>query len=145
MQATIPVWRGRVVASAIAVAPPAWWLVAPYVGVARWYSVDSLLAVALLYPVLEEICFRGLLQGWLMQHIGNRPAALWILSWPNVLTSLAFVAAHLPTQPVGWAAATLLPSLVFGFFRERYDSVLPSILLHIYYNTGLILVASYVR
>ncbi len=137
-------WRDPWLAAAIAVAPPVWWLLASHVGAARLASTSTLLAAVTLYPLLEELCFRGLLQGWLLQHLGHR-RALWRLSTANLLTSLAFATAHLPSQPPAWAAATLLPSLVLGCARERYGCVLPAILLHTYYNAGLMLCALSLR
>jgi membrane protease YdiL (CAAX protease family) len=32
--------------------------------------------------------------------------------------------------------ATVVPSLVFGYFRDRYDSVVPGAALHVFYNAG---------
>ena len=129
---------------AVLAAPPVWWLLAPMVGTARSRELAAVLAVIVLYPVLEELSFRGLLQGWLLQRLPRwrRP---WGISLPNLLTSLAFGAAHLPTQSVGWAAATLMPSLLFGHLRERHDSVWPPTALHIYYNAGLMLFVLYAR
>ena len=48
---------------------------------------------ALVYPVLEEIAFRGALQGalWKTRLAGTSWA---VISAPNLLTSVAFVAAH---------------------------------------------------
>ncbi|HSV51760.1 MAG TPA: JDVT-CTERM system glutamic-type intramembrane protease [Burkholderiaceae bacterium] len=132
--------------AAVLAAPPVWWLLAPLVGTARSGDLATVLMVVVLYPVLEELSFRGLLQGWLLQRLGGRHwSASWRISLPNLLTSLAFAAAHLPTQPIAWAAATLAPSLLFGFLRERYDSLLPPMALHIYYNAGLLLFVLYVQ
>ncbi|ROZ74416.1 JDVT-CTERM system glutamic-type intramembrane protease [Ramlibacter sp. WS9] len=119
-------------------APPVWWALAPWVAADRFTGAAALLSAALLYPLLEELSFRGLLQGWLLDRLGG-----WHryggISLPNLLTSLAFSGAHLATQPVLWAAAMVVPSLVFGHLRERHGSVLPPMALHIYYNSGLIL------
>jgi membrane protease YdiL (CAAX protease family) len=46
------------------------------------------------------------------------------------------VAAHALTHPPEWAAAMLFPSLVFGYFRDRYRSVVPAAALHVFYNAG---------
>jgi len=140
-QATLPAWRDMRLAAALVAAAPVWWLLAPHVGAARWDSASSLAATVLLYPVLEELCFRGLLQGWLLQRLGGTMHAG--ISAANLITSLAFAAAHLHAQPPAWAMATLLPSLVFGWVRERYGRVLPAIALHVYYNAGLMLCASW--
>lgn len=92
-----------------------------------------LLWLVLLYPVIEEWLFRGLLQGGLLRLRWARPALLGVTR-ANVLTSLLFAAAHILAQSSGWAALVLFPSLLFGWFRDRYDSVLPGTLLHIAYN-----------
>lgn len=134
--------------AAVLAAPPVWWFLAPMVGTAKTGDLATVLAVVVLYPVLEELSFRGLLQGWLLQRLVGRHwpwSTTWRISLPNLLTSLAFAAAHLPTQAPAWAAATLAPSLVFGYLREHYDSVLPPMALHVYYNAGLILFALCVR
>lgn len=119
---------------------PLSWLLLWLVGIPRaaiHIPVSTLLTVSLIYPVLEEIVFRGGLQSALLartmfrQHAGP-------VSLANVLTSIAFAAAHLFRQPPVWAALVLLPSLVFGWSRERYNSIVPSILLHMIYNAGFI-------
>ena len=128
----------------ILAAPPVWCALAPMVAADRFSGPSALLAAALLYPVLEELSFRGLLQGWLLERLEG-----WRrfggISLPNLLTSLAFGSAHLATQSIPWAAATVVPSLVFGDLRERHGSVLPPLALHVYYNTGLILFAEWAR
>jgi uncharacterized protein len=124
--------------AAILAAPPVWCALVPLVAVDRFDGPAALLSAALLYPVLEELSFRGWLQGWLLDRLGawRRYGGL---SLPNLLTSLAFGVAHLASQPPLWAAAAVVPSLMFGHLRERHGSVLPPMALHVYYNCGLIL------
>lgn len=102
----------------------------------QWWT---LLLLAGLYPLLEEWLFRGLLQP---QLLTCRPFRIQYLglSYANLLTSLLFAAAHLFTQPPLWAAAVIIPSLVFGAFRDRYQSVVPAIILHSFYNLGYFLI-----
>lgn len=84
-------------------------------------------------PVVEELLFRGVLQGMLRRTgIGLRSCRG--LSVANLVASLAFVLVHLVNQPTAWAVAVLAPSLVFGYFRDRSGSVLPPLALHIVYN-----------
>lgn len=128
----------------ILAAPPVWCALAPWVAAGRFAGPAALLSSALLYPVLEELSFRGWLQGWLLDRFEGWRRYRGI-SLPNLLTSLAFGAAHLATQPVLWAVAMVVPSLVFGHVRERHGSVLPPMALHIYYNSGLILFAELAR
>lgn len=89
---------------------------------------------ALLYPVMEEIIFRGLLQDLAHQYL--RHWRLGPLSHANVLTSLLFTGLHFLYHPPAWAAAVLLPSLIFGFFKDRYRGLAAPILLHVFYNAG---------
>ena len=98
------------------------------------------LFLVLVYPVLEELVFRGLLQGWLMQRPAlQRGYAGFTLA--NVLTSSLFAALHVFTHAALMALLVLLPSLLFGYFRDRFSGwLLPSMLLHMYYNLGYFLV-----
>ncbi len=96
------------------------------------------IVVALVYPVLEEIVFRGVLQGWLLkQGWGQRKWAG--LSGANVVTSLFFMALHVVRRPGMLSVGVFIPSLVFGFFRERYGNLYAPIALHIFYNAGFVL------
>lgn len=87
------------------------------------------------YPLLEEVLFRGMIQGFLLETPwgGNRLAGL---TTANLITSVLFAAAHLLYQPSGWALLVFAPSLMYGFFRDRYGSIYPSVLLHAFYNAG---------
>jgi membrane protease YdiL (CAAX protease family) len=95
----------------------------------------AFLVLVVWYPVLEEGLFRGYLQGqlsqqsWGQQHWRGITAA-------NGCTSLLFVLGHFWSHPPLWAAAVLLPSLVFGYFRDRHTSVYPCMVLHAFYNAG---------
>lgn len=99
--------------------------------------VSALLYGVLLYPLLEEIVFRGLMQPMLLER-----AAMQVRAGPvsraNVITSLAFAASHLISQSPLQAASILLPSLVFGYVYERFKHVLPCIVLHAFYNAGFL-------
>jgi membrane protease YdiL (CAAX protease family) len=104
-----------------------------------WVSSASLshgavawLSLVLWQPLLEEFCFRGLLQGELSGRWGARHVGL--ASWANLATTLAFVGAHLVHQPWVWALAVAPPSLIFGWWRERSGSIWPGLLLHAGYN-----------
>ncbi|HFC53432.1 MAG TPA: JDVT-CTERM system CAAX-type protease [Gammaproteobacteria bacterium] len=101
-------------------------------------NAGRLLLLCVVYPVVEELAFRGWLQGWLRRFAAAR-RSLGGVSGANLLTSLLFVAAHFLYHPPAWAAAVFVPSLVFGWFRDRYQSVVPGILLHIIYNSGYFL------
>ncbi|MDQ6954463.1 MAG: JDVT-CTERM system glutamic-type intramembrane protease [Mariprofundaceae bacterium] len=127
-------------------AAPVVWL-ALYVLDARGISLAWMLDAPSLFfmlvivrPVLEEIVFRGLLQGCLLKHrcfFSMFTPVQWGISYANILVSVFFTALHLFSH-VWWVALTvLIPSLIFGYFRDRYDGfLLPSIALHCFYNAG---------
>jgi membrane protease YdiL (CAAX protease family) len=100
----------------------------------RILSSAFLLAVVW-QPMVEELLFRGCLQGFLSLR-GWGPRTLAGISLANLLTSLVFTGAHLATHSLLWASLTLFPSLLFGVLRDRSGSVFPPIALHIMYNAG---------
>jgi uncharacterized protein len=90
----------------------------------------SLVLLAVLAPLVEELVFRGLLYGWLAGRWGRNVG--WIVS------SLAFAAAHAEPAHI----ILVLPlGLLFGWLRQRTDSLLPSLVAHIA-NNGLALIAA---
>jgi membrane protease YdiL (CAAX protease family) len=92
----------------------------------------SLLLLAVLAPLVEELVFRGLLYGWLAGRWGKTTG--WIVS------SLAFAAAH--TEPAHIILVFPL-GLLFGWLRQRTDSLLPSLVAHIANNALALVAAAY--
>ena len=92
-------------------------------------------SVVLWYPFWEELLFRGLLQGELIERGWTRR---WVygLSSANITISLLFTVFHLWSHSPIWAALVFFPSLVFGYLRDRFDSTIPSIVMHMWYNGG---------
>lgn len=88
----------------------------------------------LVYPVLEEIAFRGLIQELVRDYISGK--YLGPLSIANLLTSVLFTALHFFTHSPLWAALVFFPSLVFGLFKDRTGGLLAPIILHVFYNAG---------
>ena len=92
----------------------------------------SLVFLALLAPLVEELVFRGLLYGWVAGRWG---------SWPAVIVStLAFAGAHWEPAHVVLVAPL---GLLFGWLRRRTDSLLPSLFSHIVDNGFSLLAAVY--
>lgn len=89
---------------------------------------------ALLFPVAEEIIFRGLVQDLAQRWLQQR--TLGPLTYANIATSLLFTALHFLNHPPLWAAAVLVPSLVFGFFKDRSGGLGAPVALHVFYNSG---------
>jgi len=102
------------------------------------HSWSLLASLVIWQPLVEELLFRGVLQGELRRHAGM-VRSRYGFSLANLLVSAVFAGAHLVNQPPGWALATFFPSLLFGFFRDRTGSVLPGLLLHVAFNAGFFL------
>lgn len=133
--------RDRFFLLAVALGPPVWLalLFMPWLPLAgRSFTLAQLLVLALIFPVLEELAFRGLIQGYCLRVAQLRTRRFGVTG-ANGLTSLLFAAAHLFHQPLWIAALILLPSLIFGELRDRFGTTLPSMLLHSYYNFGFFL------
>lgn len=114
-----------------------WFTVIPTFTVDQNSITRVIILTVIWYPLLEEILFRGIVQKFLFNKPWgcSRFAGLSVANW---LTSLLFVSAHFWYQPVIWAVLVLIPSLTYGFFRDRYASIYPSILLHSFYNAGFV-------
>ncbi len=93
----------------------------------------------LVYPVVEELFFRGVVQRCLYDKSALSRVAYFGFSYANAVTTVLFVFAHWFSQPLVWALLVIFPSLLFGWFRDKYNSVIPSLFLHVFYNTGFYL------
>jgi len=106
-----------------------------WVFIAPWFF----LSLVFVQPILEEVVFRGGLQGWLAGKDWGSRVVLHI-TLANILTSVVFVAMHLFYHTLLMALLVIVPSLLFGYFRDRYDGwLIPSIVLHCFYNMGYFL------
>jgi membrane protease YdiL (CAAX protease family) len=125
----VPVWTALgLLAGPLLYVPSGW---------SAWVSF------VLVYPAVEELLFRGILQGEVLRLTTREARTLRVgpVTWANVLVTLVFVAMHLLAQPLIWALAVIVPSLVFGHLRERFASVWPAVLVHAVYNAGFGLAA----
>jgi membrane protease YdiL (CAAX protease family) len=113
-----------------------WWMFNPTPDM-QWLRQQPgrFLMLAVLYPVVEELVFRGVVQPSLLGLSWARKS-LYGLTLANLLTSVLFSGLHLFAHTPVWAAMVLVPSLVFGYFRDRYDGLRVPIVLHIWFNTG---------
>lgn len=97
-----------------------------------WAGVVILCVVALA-PAIEEVSYRGALQG-AMRGVGMSASAA------IALTSVVFVVMHLPAIPTdGLAAAVsglLVLSLGLGIVRERSRALVPCIVAHALFNVA---------
>jgi len=137
-----PTWCDRWLGLAVLVPLPLWGLLSLWMPLASGFDLPLrepllYLQVALLYPVLEEIVFRGALQGYLQERLAGRQVGG--VSLANLLTSLLFSLTHLIFRSATTAMLVFLPSLIFGYFRERDGGLRIPIALHCYYNGGFYL------
>ena len=92
----------------------------------------SLLLLAVLAPIVEELVFRGLIYGWVSGRWGTMAGF--------IVSSLAFAAAHFEPAHI----VLVLPlGLLFGWMRRRTDSLLPSLVSHVVNNGFALLAAVY--
>lgn len=85
----------------------------------------AVVAMALLAPIVEEMMFRGAIQGYLMRRCSN--------AWTGIIvTALIFGAIHMNPQQVVYA--TLL-GIIFGWIYYRTRSLLPVIAGHVLNNS----------
>ncbi|MDN3641020.1 JDVT-CTERM system glutamic-type intramembrane protease [Simiduia curdlanivorans] len=98
-------------------------------------SPASLLAfflLALIYPLLEEIVFRGQIQPIILRHW---PVKFSAISAANLITSAIFVLLHIASRGVSTLTlAVFFPSLLFGYFRERHGHIKSAVALHAGFN-----------
>ncbi|OQW35224.1 MAG: hypothetical protein A4E19_16770 [Nitrospira sp. SG-bin1] len=137
-----PFHRDPVFLGLFALGPMAWLAMIGFLAFQPlpWHAIWSpaFLSVILWQPLLEELLFRGIVQGYLSQSWGKEKT--WSgLSLANLVTSLLFTVAHLASHSVSWTVLVFVPSLCFGFLRDRFESVYPSMILHAFYNTGYFL------
>ncbi len=88
---------------------------------------------AVVYPTVEELLFRGIIQDFLR---GRMQGGLGAITYANLLTSVLFSGLHFFSHPPLWAAAVFVPSLVFGYFKDRSGRLGAPIALHVFYNSG---------
>jgi len=117
------------------------WLWLPRVPSVEQFGVQRLLSVVVWQPIIEEILFRGVIQTQLDKLTWAARKLLGI-SLANVATSVLFILVHFVHHPPTWAVAVFVPSLVFGYFRDRHQSLYSPIVVHSFYNLGYLLVVS---
>ena len=96
-------------------------------------DIRSLLFLILLYPLVEELAFRGVIQEFIASKT-KKLRTFYFLSIANIVTSLLFVAMHFVHHTPLWAMLVFVPSLIFGYFKEQYGHIVASIFLHMFYN-----------
>src|SRR5690606_15125541 len=96
-------------------------------------SLWSIASFVVLWPVVEELLFRGVIQRELLRVPALSKCCAGI-SGANILASVLFAGLHLVNHPPLWATAVLVPSLALGYTLERYQRLLIPVLLHGLFN-----------
>lgn len=136
------VWRDVRFWAAVGAAPTYWILLylheTPRLDL-RWplRAPLAFALVALVYPVLEEIVFRGLIQNYARRLL--RRELPGPVTAANLITSILFAAVHVVAKSTLAVSWVFFPSLIFGYFRDRYRALTAPIVLHVFYNTGFFL------
>ena len=108
---------------------------------ANAYSDADVLFEVVLVPVGEELVFRGVLLGWLLEQLHRRYTAAIATRWAVILAAVAFGSAHISNAFFGAGefaivqvlVATLM-GLVLGALRIRTGSLIAPIVLHAVVN-----------
>jgi hypothetical protein len=79
-----------------------WGILGFAAGAGPLYPPPELLSLILLQPVVEELLFRGLLQGHLLAWSSRRHHVAG-LTVANILTAVAFTVLHFGSHPPLWA------------------------------------------
>lgn len=129
-------WRDRLYGLALAAAVPAVVLTAATpraTWAPHWPGAQALMMTVVVLPVLEEVVFRLGLHDALA---ARWPARAGPLTLANAITAVVFCLCHLWAHPAGWALATVVPALVFGWAYERHRRLAAPVVLHAGYNAA---------
>ena len=114
------------------VSPPAddrtWLLFAPI-----WYF-----KLVFIFPILEEMVFRGLVQTTIFGFL--RKIKLGPLTLSNIIASFAYFSFNAMNNVPMWLGMILIPSLFFGYLKDKYHTLKQPILMHAYFNAGFFLI-----
>ena len=93
----------------------------------------------ILAPVAEEHLFRGFLQNYL-KPLGDKGITVFHrrISLPVLIAALAFSLAHLGLLASGVGTAFMIRTVLFtfilgtiaGYYQEKYNNIVPAILVH---------------
>lgn len=93
------------------------------------FFVTALFIVTVI-PFIEELLFRGFLQGWIKGHLGRFFAI--------IITSLIFALFHYSAsqgvENIELVVSLFVLSCFLGFLKEKYESIWASIGLHSTFN-----------
>ncbi|MCK9291501.1 MAG: JDVT-CTERM system glutamic-type intramembrane protease [Bacteroidales bacterium] len=105
--------------------------------------LQKIILTILLAPIVEEIVFRGYIQtiiGFAFEKFKKSNKIFWL---PIIITSIIFSLLHFTAiktvniyQTLFTVALALVAGLFAGYFKEKSNSLIPSINLHMFSNMG---------
>jgi membrane protease YdiL (CAAX protease family) len=99
------------------------------IGVGGWTVLILITVVGA--PIVEEIFFRGLVQGAFTRRVGAMPAIF--------LTALVFALVHVSDEGI-LAPIILLPmALILGYLKQRTGRLAPGMIAHAVFNATVLL------
>lgn len=91
----------------------------------------------------EEIFFRGLVQGRFNRYFGKKMKFFGVeIGLGLFLANVLFTLVHIAYSTEIIRFLVFFPGLIFGFLREKYESIFPSVVLHTWSNIFMILITS---
>lgn len=86
-----------------------------------------------MYPLLEELTFRGFIQTIILDRTTTL-RRLFGISLANFITSILFSLMHCANYGINKAALVFVPSLILGYSRELSGGMKFPIILHMLFN-----------
>jgi len=96
-------------------------------------STLALINSLLLYPIFEEIIFRGLILEELLRFKALTKKK-YLISFANVLTSILFALLHFIILGGILSLLVFFPSLIIGMYYEKNKHLILAIILHSWFN-----------
>lgn len=106
--------------------------------VERFDNYKAAIFLIIFLPLLEEAAFRGFLQDRLGKVSILESKEYHGITASNVITSITFTALHFFHYSGILPALTFIPSLIFGFFKDRTGGISAPFFLHALYNAGFL-------
>ena len=97
-------------------------------------KISSWLWLVLVFPVAEELAFRGFLMGVLGKYLPTR--GFGFVTRNNLFTSVLFSIAHAFARSLALGLLVYIPSLWLGWVREKTSSVFLCVAIHVTWNLG---------
>lgn len=98
-----------------------------------WSAVSWALIAYAVMAVLQELIFRGVLQGAISRMLGGK----WADVWAVVVTSLAFGLSHIHSS-LGLVLVSTAGGAIWGALYARQRSLLGAALSHVIVGAGLV-------